>query len=190
MDKNGLDQYRKIYLFNETGTFIPLCILLISLFIFPILFSDQDMKDISIIIALSMIVICIPVYIICGYKIHKYNYFLKNSLIIDNISIEDVDFISGGGIFNLSCINVRYTYFAPNGVVYESNQKTKLFWNRIEPNQREKWREMLQNNNNICVLVSKDAFSKSYLPLCEEYCLRYNKMYVVHLVSFYEDVTI
>ena len=94
----------------------------------------------------------------------------------------------GGSTTNLSSINVHYKYSAPNGLVYEGVQKAKLFWKLLEPDQQSKWRQILQYSNDVCVLIHKDAYSKSYLPLCEEYCIKYNKPYVVHLISFSEDL--
>lgn len=187
--KTGLEKYRKISVFNETTIFIPLNIIIIGTLISSIFFSDQLEKDAIIVVAISMFFCFIPLYILCGYKVKKYNRFLENSLIIQNVSVQDVNFVYARSRYSVSYVNVRYKYIAPNGVEYEGSQKTKLFWN-FEPNQSGRWRQMLQNNKDICVLIRKDAFSKSYLPLCEEYCLRYNRMYVVHLFAFLEDYTI
>lgn len=186
----GLNRYKIITVFNETGTFIPMCMLLFSIFLFSVLYPDQEMKDLIFVIAVLMCFIFIPIYIICGLKVHKYNKYLKNSIIIRKVKIEKIDFIMGGGTSNLSSINVYYRYIAPNGVEYEGNQKAKLFWKLIEPNQQSNWKQILQYSNDISVLICNYDYSKSYLPLCEEYCLRYNKTYVVHLISFYEDLTI
>ena len=109
---------------------------------------------------------------------------------IREVSIEDIDFIRGGGYTVPACINVCYKYTDPEGVLYEKKQKAKLFWDKLEPDQRIRWREILKTDREICVLISKKDFSKSYLPLCEEYCIRYNKPYVVHFVYLFEDMII
>ena len=187
---NVFGKYRKITVLNETSTFVPMCIMLNFVFIISVLNPDQEMRDFFFVLAILMCFIFIPVYIICGIKVHKYNKYIDNSIIISNVKIENIDYVMGGGTSSISSINVQYRYTAPNGTEYDGSQKAKLFWKLIEPDQQSKWRQMLQYTNDICVLISKDTYSKSYLPLCEEYCLRYNKPYVVHLISFWEDMEI
>ena len=182
-----MSRYKKITVLNETSTFIPICILLIGIFLFSILHSDQEMKDFIFVIGVLLCFIFIPLYIVCGLKVHKYNRYLERSIIISNVKVEKIDFVMGGGTFYPSSISVHYKYTAPNGTEYEGVQKTKLFWKLIEPDQQSRWRQILQYSNDICVLVCKDAYSNSYFPLCEEYCIKYNKPYVVHLISFYKD---
>lgn len=123
---NVLDRYRKISLFNEAGTFIPLCTLLISIFNFSLLFSDQDMKDVFFVIAVSMVFVCIPIYVFCGEKVHDYNDFLKKSIMIKKVSIENINFSRGGGYTVPACIEVCYKYSAPDGNIYEKKTKIKI----------------------------------------------------------------
>lgn len=179
--KEALSRYNSISVLNETSMFIPaLFVDFLLLIIIPLIW-EQDWRDAYKVIAFSCIICFSPIYLYCLYLVRRYNQFLSKSIIITDVEIQEISYIEQISNRSMSSIAVQYKYIAPDGKTYESIQKTELFSKKFEPNQRRLWMDLLQSKN-LHIIVAKEDYSKSYFPLCEEYCIAFKRRYVVHLL--------
>ena len=185
--KNALSRYNTISVINETSVFVPMLFVNIAFFlIIPFMWST-DLRDIVTVFALMFTFCFTPLYLYIFVLVRKYNKFLSRSIVITDIEIQNISYIESKSKNAEAKIIVQYKYTAPNGKIYKKTQKVLLFNGFFEPNQRKLWMSLLQSDRDLRdlhVIVDNEDYSKSYFPLCEEYCIAFKRRYAVHLLSW------
>ena len=177
-DKNVLNKYKKINLLSDTIVFYM--VIFIQFIFCLILYYNIEEALIYFILFMPSFIFA---YIFCVIRIKNYNNYLSKCILVKGSLVNDIHIIEKG--LKAGKIEAWYRYIDPKGKEHISRQETYMFlWEVPYSKQLLKWQSIYNKNTEIDILIDFNEFNYSYLPLRENYCKKFNKIYSVDLHDF------
>lgn len=173
--------YRKIGPFSDHYSFVPL-FLMNSISAIIVVYNEPNKEYIFFLSIISIIFMF--GYLYCGKRIIKYNKFISNSLLVRGEILETV-WSNEINVYGRATVAAKYKYIDPVGKVHINIAIVHMFpWETPYLKQLNKWRLLYYLGKEISVLIEKNDFNISYLPMREDYCRKYKKVYSLDLNKF------
>ncbi|MBR1599274.1 MAG: hypothetical protein IJ661_10265 [Lachnospiraceae bacterium] len=180
-NKHIYNGYKTISLLSDKISFVP--ILAIHLITIAILVANSFARAyvISGIIVTFMIA---PLYIYCGIRVKRYNSFLRNSILVKGIILNKIQ-MSGTEYLGGGKVEIIFEYMDNDGRMHKKSQKVQMFrWEMPYNKQFYRWEKLYCEDEFINVLVNTNNYNIAYVPMRENYCIKYKKVYSLDLNFF------
>ena len=175
-DKDVLKHYRKITIFSDTA--IVGAIILVYLFVCIPVYLSQGIRLVMFFIMITIPLL--PIAIIISLKrVRKYNKFLARSILVEGKITEGAKVNTIG---RSAKIEVWYEFFDGYGREHKCRQRVSRFLFQLSyRKQIEKWEKLYYSGKRVNILVNAYETNMSYLPMREDYCKEYGKLYSLDL---------
>ncbi|MBR1599280.1 MAG: hypothetical protein IJ661_10295 [Lachnospiraceae bacterium] len=175
-DKDVLKHYRKITVFSDT--------LIIDTIIFTYLligvptYFIKGIEYVCLFVILTIPLLPIGIIISLG-RVKKYNKYLARSILVEGKIIEKAKMVDTGRYTN---VEVWYEFVDIYGREHKCRQAVERFFFELPyKKQIEKWEKLYYSGKRVNILVNAYETNMSYLPMREDYCKEYGKLYSLDL---------
>ncbi|MBR1599272.1 MAG: hypothetical protein IJ661_10255 [Lachnospiraceae bacterium] len=175
-DKDVLKHYRKITIFSDTA--IMGAIILVYLFVCVPVYLSQGIRLVIFFIMLTIPLL--PIAIIISLKrVRKYNKYFARSILVEGKITEGAKV---NAIGRSAKIEVWYEFIDIYGREHKCRQMVNRFLFQLPyRKQIEKWEKLYYSGKRVNILVNAYETNMSYLPMREDYCKEYGKLYSLDL---------